>query len=100
MSIFVILRAPGDPDTFERYTNDNADMVLKIAQAGKDAGAIRHAFGGGEGEIVVLDEWPDEGAFQKFFDSQPEIATLMRNGGVTGAPAFTFYRKLDTPDEF
>ena len=100
MSVFMILRVPGDPDTFERYASGNADMLQRIAEAGKAAGAIRHAFGGGEGEIIVVDEWPDEGSFQRFFESQPEIPRLMQEGGVTGAPQISFYRKLDTGDEF
>ena len=100
MSVFMILRAQANPDTFERYASTNAEMMQRIAEAGKAAGAIRHAFAGGDEEILVIDEWPDESSFQNFFESQPEIPRLMQEGGVTSAPQISFYRKLDTPDEF
>jgi hypothetical protein len=100
MSVFMILRVQGDPNTLERYASDNAQMMGRIADAGKAAGATRHAFAGGDGEILVIDEWPDESSFQRFFESQPEIPRLMQEGGATGAPQISFYRKLDTGDEF
>ena len=100
MSVFMILRVQGDPEALEGYASSNADMMQRIAEAGKAAGAIRHAFGGSDDEIIVIDEWPDEGSFQRFFESQPEIPRLMQEGGVTGAPQISFYRKLDTGDEF
>lgn len=100
MSVFVILRVPGDPDSLERYANDNAETMQRLAAAGKAAGAIRHAFGGGDGEIVVIDEWPDGESFQRFFEQQAEIPTVMREAGATGAPQISILRKLNTPDEF
>jgi uncharacterized protein (DUF1330 family) len=96
----MILRVQGDPKTLEQYANANADMMLRISGAGKAAGATRHAFAGGDGEILVIDEWPDEKSFRKFFDSQTEIPRLMQEGGAQGAPEISFYRKLDMPDEF
>ena len=100
MSVFMILRVQGDPNTLEQYASSNAEMMQRIADAGKAAGAILHAFAGSDNEILVIDEWPDEGSFQRFFNSQPEIPRLMQEGGVTGAPQISFYRKLDTGDEF
>jgi hypothetical protein len=96
----MILRVPGDPKTLEQYANANADLMLRVSAAGKAAGATRHAFAGGEGEILVIDEWPDEKSFQGFFAGQTEIPQLMQEGGARGAPEISFYRKLDTPDEF
>ena len=100
MSVLMILRVQGDPNTLEDYANTNADMMQRIAAAGKAAGATRHAFAGGDNEILVIDEWPTADAFQQFFDSQPEIPRVMREGGAQGVPEISIYRKLDTPDEF
>jgi len=100
MSVFTILRVQGDPDTLEKYANKNAELMLRIAADGKAAGATRHAFAGGDGEILVIDEWPNGEAFQRFFDGQAEIPQLMQEVGVQGAPQISIYRKLDTPDEF
>jgi hypothetical protein len=100
VSVFMVLRVQGDPDALERYTNANADMVNRIAEAGRATGALHHAFAGGDGEILVIDEWPDAESFQRFFDSQPDIPRMMADVGVQSAPQISFYRKLDTPDAF
>ena len=101
MAIMVILRVPGNPADLERYAAGPGGVIMqRIADAAKAAGAIRHTFAAGEGELLVIDEWPDEESFQAFFASQAEIADVMRDGGAQGAPVTTFYHKLDTPDQF
>jgi hypothetical protein len=100
MSVFVILRVQADPNALEQYAKTNGDLMVAIADAGKAAGATRHAFAGGDGEILVIDEWPDAESFQTFFASQPDVPKIMAAVGVTGEPQITVYRKLDTPDEF
>ena len=100
MSVFMIMRVAGDPDGFEQYASANAEMMQRIAAAGQAAGATRHAFAAGDGEFLVIDEWPDPESFQRFFDSQPEIPRLMQEAGAQGAPEISFYRRLETPDLF
>ncbi|MCW2506850.1 MAG: hypothetical protein JWO79_5134 [Actinomycetia bacterium] len=100
MSVIVVMRVPGDPNTLEKHAQSNAELMQRISGDGKKAGAIHHAFAGGENEIVVIDEWPDGDSFMKFFQSQTEIPQLMQDGGATGAPEIAIYRKLDTPDQF
>jgi hypothetical protein len=100
VSVFMVLRAQADPNAFEDYANANAELMVRIADAGKAGGAIRHAFAAGDGEILVIDEWPSAEAFQAFFDSQTEIPRMMQEAGVQGAPQISIYRKLDTPDAF
>ena len=101
MSIIVVLRIPGNPADLEQYAAGPGGAVMKrIADAGKAAGAVRHTFAGGDNEVLVIDEWPDEQTFGAFFGGQPEIADVMRDGGAKGEPQTTFYRKLNTPDQF
>jgi hypothetical protein len=100
VSVFMILRVKADPDRLERYANENADLMRSIGDAGKAAGATRHAFAAGDGEVLVIDEWPDGESFQRFFESQPEIPKLMQAAGAEGAPQISIHRKLDTPDVF
>lgn len=101
MSIIVVLRVAGDPADLERYAAGPGGEVMKrIAAAAKEAGAVRHTFAGGDNEVLVVDEWPDEQTFGAFFASQPEIADVMREGGAKGEPQTAFYRKLNTPDQF
>jgi hypothetical protein len=101
MSVMVVLRVPGNPTDLERYAaGPGGETMQRIAAAARAAGAVRHTFAGGEGEVLVTDEWPDEASFQNFFASQAEIADVMRDGGAQGPPATNIYRKLNTPDQF
>jgi hypothetical protein len=101
MSVIVVLRIPGNPADLEQYASGpGGDVMRRISEAGKAAGAIRHTFAGGDNEVLVIDEWPDEQSFQTFFESQSEIADVMRDGGAQGPPQTSFYRKLNTPDQF
>lgn len=101
MSVMVILRIQGNPADLERYAaGPGGDIMRRIGEAGKSAGAVRHRFAGGDNEVLVVDEWPDEQSFHAFFASQPEIADVMRDGGAQSAPEISFYRILDTPDQF
>ncbi|MDT4986947.1 MAG: hypothetical protein QOI74_1041 [Micromonosporaceae bacterium] len=101
MSVIVILRIPGDPANLERYAaGPGGDVMRRIGEAGRAAGAVRHTFAGTDNEVLVIDEWPDEQSFQAFFADHPEIADVMRDGGAQGPPETTFYRTLRTPDQF
>jgi hypothetical protein len=101
MSVLVILKVSGKPDDLERYAQGpGGDVMRRIADAGRAAGAAHHLFAGGDNEVLVVDEWPDEQTFQSFFAAQAEIADVMRNGGAQGPPQISVYRMLDTPDRF
>lgn len=101
MSVIVIVRIKGNPADLERYAaGPGGDIMKRIGDAGRAAGAVRHAFAGGDGEVLVVDEWPDEQTFQRFFGGHAEIADVMRDGGAQGPPEISVYRKLDTPDQF
>jgi heme-degrading monooxygenase HmoA len=100
LSVIMMLRVKADPDALERYANENADQVKRIAEDGRSKGAIHHYFAAGDGEVVVIDEWDSEESFQGFFDSQAEIPEVMQAAGAASEPEVTFLRKLSTPDEF
>jgi hypothetical protein len=101
VSVIVILRIPGEPADLERYAaGPGGEIMRRIAEEGKAAGAIRHGFAGGDNEILVIDEWPDQQSFEAFFVSQKEIPDVMRDGGAQGPPVVSFYRRLNTPDQF
>jgi hypothetical protein len=101
MSVLVVLKIQGNPSDLESYANGpGADVIRRVGEAGKAAGAIHHLFAAGENEVIVVDEWPDEQSFHNFFASQPEIPDVMRAGGAQGEPQISVYRMLDTPDRF
>jgi len=101
MSVMMGMVIEADPARFEQATKDNKELLESIAARSKQAGAISHQFFGGDGGVLVVDEWPDEASFLGFFEaSRPEIGTLMGHAGVTSQPTPRFWRPLDTPDRF
>ena len=101
MSVFVTLRIEGDPARLEQYAGQNQDKMREIADRGKAAGATSHRFyGSDDGAILVVDEWDSPESFRGFFEADPDIPQLMQDVGVTSQPEITFWRKLETHDEF
>jgi hypothetical protein len=100
MSVIMTFRVAGDPDALERLAADNPDRMRSIAEQAKQAGLTAHRFYGSEGQIMVVDEWPDPESFQRFFESQrAEIEPMMAEAGVTSEPEVRFWRKLETHDD-
>ena len=100
MSVIMMLRAKADPAALESWANANADRVTRIADSGREAGCIHHMFAASNDEIVVIDEWPDEATFQRFFESQQDIPNVMQAAHIQGEPQLTSFRKMTMPDEF
>jgi quinol monooxygenase YgiN len=98
--VVMILRVKADPNALERFATAHAALMEGVSGAGQAVGATRHTFAAGDGEVLVIDEWPDEATFQKFFESRAEIPRIMQEAGAQGPPEITFYRKLDVPGQF
>jgi heme-degrading monooxygenase HmoA len=101
MSVIMTLRASGDPHELERRAAANPAAIRAISDRAKEHGLIAHRFYGSEdGQIMVVDEWPDASHFQAFYaEMSATIEPLMRDIGVTEAPVVTFWRKLESHDE-
>ena len=99
MSVIMTLRVAGDPDKLEQFAQENPDMIRGISERAQAAGAIAHRFYGSDGQIMVVDEWPDEASFQQFFAAEQETIGPMMAQVATGEPEITFWRKLETGDD-
>lgn len=101
MSVIMTLQMQGDPDRLEAYAAENEDSMRGIADKAKQHGLIAHRFyGSDDGQIMVVDEWPDMQSFQRFFEEMaPQIGPMFGAVGVTEEPRPTFWRKLETHDE-
>jgi hypothetical protein len=95
------LRAKGDPQELERRAAESPDTMRSLADRAKGFGLTAHRFyGSDDGQIMVVDEWPDPQSFQRFYESvREEIEPMMREVGVTDDPEVTFWRKLESHDE-
>ena len=101
MSVIMTFRTKGDPNELERRAAENPDAMRGIAARAKERGLIAHRFyGTDDGEIMVVDEWPDAESFQSFFEeNRAEIEPMMSAAGATGEPDVKFWRKLETHDD-
>lgn len=101
MSVIMTLQMRGDPSRLESYAAENQELLRRIVDKAKERGLIAHRFyGSDDGQIMVVDEWPDAQSFLQFFEEQAhEIGPLMQAVGVSEEPSPTFWRKLETNDE-
>ena len=99
MSVIMTLRVAGDPDKMERLAEENPDMIRGISERAQARGAIAHRFYGSEGQIMVVDEWPDPESFHGFFAAEAANIGPMMEQVATGEPEITFWRKLETGDD-
>jgi hypothetical protein len=95
VTVLMTLRVSGDPKAVE---STPSDVLHTIVDRAKEYGVISHHFYGSDNEILVVDEWPDEGSFQKFFDASPEVGEMMQRAGA-GEPSISFWRHLDVDDD-
>ena len=99
MSVIMTLRVSGDPDRLEQLAGENQEMIRGISQRAKDQGLIAHRFYGSEGQIMVVDEWPDPDSFHRFWEAEQANIGPMMEQVATSEPEITFWRKLETGDD-
>lgn len=101
MTVIMTLRMKGDPKRLEEIAAENPDRIRSIADRAREAGVLAHRFyGTDDGQIMVIDEWPDAESFQGFFESSaPDIQPLMQDAGVESEPEVAFWHKLETHDD-
>lgn len=100
MSVIITLWVKGDPDKLEEYSAANRDEMREVLESAKSHGVMAHRFYGSDGQIMVIDEWPDEQSFRSFFEeNQARIGPMMQATGAGGEPGINVWRKLDTGDE-
>ncbi|MBV8942194.1 MAG: hypothetical protein JO240_10705 [Solirubrobacterales bacterium] len=102
MSVIMMLSMNGDAKKLEEHAAGDREGMQAIVASAKQHGLIAHRFyGSDDGQIMVVDEWPDEQSFLSFFEETRErIGPLMQAAGVTSEPQPKFLRKLETHDEY
>jgi hypothetical protein len=102
VSVIMMLAVDGDAKKLEEHAASDPDGMRQILESAKEHGLIAHRFYGSEdGQIMVIDEWPDEQSFQSFFEeNQERIGPLMQAAGATAQPQPKFWRKLETHDDY
>jgi hypothetical protein len=100
VSVIMTMWVRGDPSKLEEYAAANSDEMRSVADIAKRHGVIAHRFYGSEGQIMIIDEWPDEQSFQSFFaETRSRMEPIMQAVGAAGEPGVNFWRKLESHDE-
>jgi hypothetical protein len=102
MSVLMTVVTKGDPKKLEEHAASDPAAMQAILEAAKAHGLIAHRFYGSEdGQIMVLDEWPDAQSFQSFFEENSgRIMPMFQAAGVTAEPQPNFWRELDSHDAY
>ncbi|HZU60243.1 MAG TPA: hypothetical protein VE983_04715, partial [Solirubrobacteraceae bacterium] len=78
----------------------NRESMQQIVEAAKSHGLIAHRFYGTDGQVLVIDEWPDGDSFHAFFEENSDrIGPIMQAAGAQGPPEVNVWQKLETHDE-
>jgi len=100
MSVLVTGRVHGDTEQFRRYVAAEEEVLRRISADARAQGCLHHRFGVGDGYVIFIDEWESREAFERFFQGNPDIPTVMRESGAQGEPEFQFGEAISTVDEF
>jgi quinol monooxygenase YgiN len=101
MPVIMTAWAKGDPQKLEEWASANRETMNAVLESSKSHGLIAHRFYGTDGQIMVIDEWPDEQSFQSFFEENlPRIGPMFEAAGAQGEPSVNLWHKLDTGDEY
>lgn len=99
MSVIMSMGLNVDPKRFEQVASEHKGELMEILAKAKQAGVMHHVFCGADGEVMVLDEWPDEQSALRFLDgTREQIQALFASAGVSGEPHPKFWRPLETGD--
>jgi hypothetical protein len=99
VSVIMTLRVSGDAEKFLQITSEMGDEFGAIAERAKEHGVIAHRFYASDGQIMAIDEWPDEASFHAFFEQEQASIGPMMAQVATSEPEVTFWHKLDTGDD-
>ena len=102
MSVLMTMVFKGDAAALEQYAAENPDAMRGIVDHAVEHGLIAHRFyASNDGQLMVVDEWPDAESFQHFFAHMADqIGPMMHAAGVTEEPNPVFWRKLDARDDY
>ena len=102
MSVIMTMVLQGDAAAMERYAAENPDQIRGIRDHAVEHGLIAHRFyATDDGQIMVIDEWPDAESFQSFFGHVgAEVGAMMAAVGITSQPDPKFWRELETHDAY
>jgi quinol monooxygenase YgiN len=101
MSVLITLKVGGDVAKFRAALDERADEFEAHSERSRNAGAVHHRFGIGDGFVVVVDEWESAEQFEKFF-SDPVLQEFIASigGDTSKPPEMSVSEAVDAPGTF
>jgi len=99
VSVIMTLRFAANPDKLEQLAAEQSEVIQGISERAQAAGVIAHRFYGSDGQVMVVDEWPDAESFQRFYAAEEAVIGPLMAELEAGEPEITFWRKLETGDD-
>jgi hypothetical protein len=101
MSVLITVKVKGDTSAFGKAVEERSEEFVEIAKRGREAGAVHHRFGIGDGYVLVVDEWDSPEHFEAFF-GDPKLQEFIASvGGDTSAPPdITVTEAIESADQF
>jgi hypothetical protein len=100
MSVLVTMRIGGDTAQFRQFLDSGAERLRRIADAARAGGCLHHRFGVADDYVLVVDEWESGEHFQRFFEANADLPSVMRDAGAQSQPQITVTEAVSSPDEF
>ncbi len=101
MSVLMTMVLDGDGEKLEQFAAENPDRIKAIRDHAVEHGLIAHRFYATDGQIMVIDEWPDAESFLSFFGHvEAEVGEMMGAVGVTSEPKPKFWHELESHDKY
>jgi hypothetical protein len=101
LSVVVIARFPtADPGKGVEWATAHPEIPEEITAYAKTLGQIGHRILVGEDELVVIDEWPNEEIFQRFFSNAPRMGEFLSGAGLSSDPQISILQVVHVPGTF
>jgi quinol monooxygenase YgiN len=101
MTAIVIARYRSNAADYERvasFRHADFDALTEIARA---EGCLHHrvAVSDDDNEVILIDEWPDAEAYNRFA-LNPAVVDILRRFALLDPPETDYYRSIPDPAEF
>jgi quinol monooxygenase YgiN len=101
MTAIVMTRYRTTVAEFEAAERSGRGELRALAQAARTEGCLHHRVAGSDDdrEVVIIDEWQDEEAYNRFM-LNPAVVEILRRLGLHDPPESDYYRTIYDPIEF
>jgi quinol monooxygenase YgiN len=101
MTAIVITRYKSEAADYERVTHRQPGDFDVLAEIAKAEGCLHHraAVSDDNRDVILIDEWPDKAAYDRFA-LNPAVIDVLRGMALVDPPETDYYHLIRDPAEF